>query len=107
VFLVEDTQEISMKSIRKPKLLAAALICAALATAQAQAPDPLSRWNDGKTKHSIIAFVEKVTKKGSPDFVPIAERIAAFDNHGTLWAEQPMYSQLLFALDRVETLFIY
>ena len=47
-------------------------------------------------KQSIVAFVEKVTKEGSPDFVPVPERIAAFDNDGTLWAEQPMYFQLLF-----------
>ncbi len=70
----------------------------------AQATDPLPSWNDGKAKQSILAFVEKVTTPGSPDFVPPAERIATFDNDGTLWAEQPMYFQLLFALDRVKEL---
>jgi phosphoglycolate phosphatase-like HAD superfamily hydrolase len=72
--------------------------------AMAQAKDPLPSWNDGKAKQSIINFVAKVTKQGSPDFVPPAERIATFDNDGTLWAEQPMYFQLLFALDRVKEL---
>ena len=72
--------------------------------AMAQISDPLSSWNDGKAKQSIINFVAKVTKNGSPDFVLPAERIATFDNDGTLWAEQPMYFQLLFALDRVKAL---
>jgi heat shock protein HslJ/phosphoglycolate phosphatase-like HAD superfamily hydrolase len=63
--------------------------------------DPLPSWNDTDTKTSIIAFVEKVTAEGTPDYVPPAERIAVFDNDGTLWAEQPAYFQLLFALDRV------
>jgi hypothetical protein len=71
---------------------------------QNQASEPLPSWNDGKAKQSIVAFVEKVTKPGSPDFAPPAERIATFDNDGTLWAEQPMYFQLLFALDRVKAL---
>jgi len=66
--------------------------------------DPLPSWNDGKTKQSIVDFVAKVTKEGSADFVPIPERIATFDNDGTLWAEQPLYFQFLFALDRVKAL---
>jgi phosphoserine phosphatase len=70
----------------------------------AQATDPLPSWNDGNAKRSIAAFVEKVTTPGSPDFVPPAERIATFDNDGTLWAEKPVYFQLLFALDRVKEL---
>jgi len=78
------------------------LVFGSLATAQTV--DSLPSWNDGKTKQSIIEFVAKVTEKGSPDFVPPAERIAVFDNDGTLWAEQPMYFQLLFALDRVKVL---
>lgn len=72
--------------------------------AMAQAADPLPSWNDGSAKQSIVAFVEKVTKEGSPDFVPAGRRLATFDNDGTLWAEQPMYVQLLFALDRVKAL---
>jgi hypothetical protein len=70
----------------------------------AQAGDVLPSWNDGATKQSIVEFVEKVTRATSPDFVPPAERIAVFDNDGTLWAERPMYFQLLFALDRVKVL---
>jgi hypothetical protein len=66
--------------------------------------DPLPSWNDTATKQAIFNFVERVTRQGSPDFVPEAERIATFDNDGTLWAEQPMYFQLLFALDRVKLL---
>ena len=66
--------------------------------------DPLPSWNGTAPKKAIVAFVEKVTKEGSPDFVPVAERIATFDNDGTLWAEQPMYFQLAFALDRVKAL---
>ena len=72
--------------------------------AMAQTTDPLSSWNDGKAKQSIIDFVAKVTNPKTPDFVPPAERIATVDNDGTLWAEQPMYFQLLFALDRVKEL---
>jgi phosphoserine phosphatase len=66
--------------------------------------DPLPSWNDGAAKKSIVAFVEKVTRPGSPDFVPPAERIATFDNDGTLWCEQPVPVQLFFALDRVKAL---
>ena len=70
----------------------------------ARAADPLPSWNDGPAKQSIITFVEKVTKPGSPDFVPVPERIATFDNDGTLWCEKPMPVQLYFALDRVKAL---
>ena len=75
-----------------------------LGTAVAHAADPLPSWNEGKTKQSIVDFVAKVTKQGSPEFVPAAERIATFDNDGTLWAEQPLYFQLNFGLDRVKEL---
>lgn len=66
--------------------------------------DPLPSWNAGPTKASIVAFVDNVTKPGSPAFVPPAERIATFDNDGTLWCEQPVPVQLYFALDRVKAL---
>ena len=59
-------------------------------TLPGHAADPLPSWNDGKAKQSVLAFVAKVTTQGSPDLVPIAARIAVFDNDGTLWAEQPM-----------------
>jgi phosphoglycolate phosphatase-like HAD superfamily hydrolase len=68
------------------------------------AGDPLASWNDTAPKKAIVDFVDRVAKEGSPDFVPPEERIATFDNDGTLWCEQPMYFQLLFALDRVKAL---
>ena len=74
------------------------------ALAQTAMTDPLPSWNDTATKKAIVTFVERVTKQGSPDLVPPAERIATFDNDGTLWAEQPIYFQLAFALDRVKAL---
>jgi phosphoserine phosphatase len=76
----------------------------AFATVGVRAADALPSWNEGKAKQSIVDFVAKVTKQGSPDFVPPAERIATFDNDGTLWAEQPLYFQFLFAIDRVKVL---
>jgi len=79
-----------------------AITLAGVTTTYAQ--EPLPSWNDGPAKQAIVSFVEKVTKDGSPDFVPPPERIATFDNDGTLWCEQPMYFQLFFALDRVKTL---
>ncbi len=71
---------------------------------KARATDPLPSWNEGRARQSIIAFVDKVTTEGSPDFVPAAERIATFDNDGCLWAEQPMYFQAFFIFDRIRTL---
>jgi len=68
------------------------------------AADPLPSWNEGKAKQAIVEFVGKVTRAGTPDFVPAAERIATFDNDGTLWAEQPLYFQGLFMVDRVKDL---
>ncbi|CAN7515813.1 haloacid dehalogenase-like hydrolase [Bosea sp. LjRoot90] len=67
-------------------------------------PDPLPSWNDGKSKQAIVDFVAKVTREGGPDFVKPAERIATFDNDGTLWAEQPVYFQVQFAFDEVKRL---
>ena len=88
-----------MKSALMKVLLALLLL-----TNAAFAADPLPSWNDGPTKQGIISFVDKVTKEGSPTFVPPAERIATFDNDGTLWCEQPLPVQLYFALDRVKVL---
>src|SRR5882757_3627548 len=85
-------------------LVALPVLLALPAMAQTGAADPLPSWNDTATKKAIVTFVERVTKAGSPDLVPIAERIATFDNDGTLWAEQPIYFQLAFALDRVKVL---
>jgi hypothetical protein len=92
-----------MKTIRSTfALLAIALVASLTTTTQGQ--DPLPSWNDGKAKQSITEFVGKVTKEGSSDFVSPAERIATFDNDGTLWCEQPIYFQVMFALDRVKVL---
>ena len=66
--------------------------------------DPLPSWNKGPAKEAVMAFVRAVTTAGSPDFVPIPERIATFDNDGTLWAEQPMYVQLAFVVDRIKAM---
>jgi hypothetical protein len=82
--------------------LAAALV--SIGPAVARAADPLSSWRDGAAKTRIVEFVRAVTTTGSKDFVPEPERIAVFDNDGTLWAEQPMYFQLAFAIDRVKAL---
>ncbi|HEY1882059.1 MAG TPA: HAD family hydrolase [Candidatus Cybelea sp.] len=67
-------------------------------------PDALPSWNEGVTKNSIVDFVRRTTTEGSPQFVPVLERIALFDNDGTLWVEQPMYTQLAFVLDDVKRL---
>lgn len=69
-----------------------------------RAADPLPSWNDTATKSAIVEFVEQVTTEDSPNFVPPPERIATFDNDGCLWSEQPIYFQLVFALDRVKAL---
>jgi phosphoglycolate phosphatase-like HAD superfamily hydrolase len=66
--------------------------------------DPLPSWNEGPAKSAIMDFVQRVTSEESPDYVPLAERIAVFDNDGSLWSEQPAYFQLLFAIDRVKAL---
>jgi phosphoglycolate phosphatase-like HAD superfamily hydrolase len=84
-------------------VLVAFLFLPACGQVQAQG-NPLPSWNDGRAKQSIVDFVKRVSAKGGKDFVPPAERIAVFDNDGTLWAEQPMYFQLVFALDRVKAL---
>jgi len=96
-------------------LMAIALVCALAITtsfahaalaaeALAAVADVLPSWNDGAAKQSVVEFVAKVTKEGGPDFVTPAERIAVFDNDGTLWCEQPVPVQLYFALDRVKAL---
>jgi len=88
--------------IQLSSFLAVALVI--LAARPAPAQDPLPSWNDGASKKAIVDFVGRTTKQGGADFVPQAERIAVFDNDGTLWAEHPMYFQLAFALDRIKAL---
>jgi phosphoglycolate phosphatase-like HAD superfamily hydrolase len=85
-----------------PGMLAA--VAAAVSVAPVCAADPLPSWTDGPAKKAIVEFVARVTKEGGPEFVPVADRIAVFDNDGTLWSEQPFYFQLAFALDRVKAL---
>jgi hypothetical protein len=84
--------------------LAGVLIAVAVLPALAQAADALPSWTDGDSKARIVAFVQGVTDPTGKTFVPPAERIAVFDNDGTLWTEQPMYFQLAFILDRVKAL---
>ena len=85
--------------------LAVALLALLLAaTVRAQAADPLPSWNDGAAKARIVAFVQAVTQPGGKDFVAPADRVAVFDNDGTLWSEQPVYFQLAFAIDRARAM---
>lgn len=87
--------------------MARVMLVAAVAgclTAGSWAADPLPSWNEGASKRAIIEFVERVAKPGGADFVPPAERIATFDNDGTLWCEQPLYVQAVFMLDRLHEL---
>ena len=88
-----------------PVVAAALVVSLTPPPAAAQADSaPLASWSDGGPRQAILAFVERVTRKGSPDYVAPAARIAVFDNDGTLWSEQPMYVQLAFAIDRVKAL---
>ena len=86
----------------KPIPLTLSSLAILLATVTTYAQDPLPSWNDTAPKKAIVAFVEKVTKEGSPDFVPPNERIATFDNDGTLWCEKPLPVEMYFGLDRRE-----
>lgn len=83
---------------------ARALVIVALLVAATAVADPLASWTEGPGKRSIIDFVGRVTREGSADYLAPRERIAVFDNDGTLWIEQPMYVQFAFALDRIKTL---
>ncbi|REJ75782.1 MAG: haloacid dehalogenase-like hydrolase, partial [Planctomycetota bacterium] len=97
-------------SLRSRTLGLAVVLAAILGTVDAEAqdrckePPSLPSWNDTGPRQAIVDFVMRVTTEGSADFVPVAERIAVFDNDGCLWCEQPLYFQLFFALDRVKAL---
>jgi hypothetical protein len=80
------------------------LLAIACNSSPVRAGDPLPSWNDGTAKTSITTFVSRVTTEGSEDFVPLPDRIATFDNDGTLWSEQPMYFQAFFVFDRIKVL---
>lgn len=104
--ITTDTLGLSRQvTLSRRRLLAASMLAPLVSHPSfAQPSNPLPSWNDGVAKHAIIDFVESVTRAHSSDFVPIPQRIATFDNDGTLWVEQPIYVQLAFALDRVKAL---
>lgn len=93
-----------MKKLIKTQYYLALLLMSVASLSLAADQDPLPSWNDGPAKQSIISFVEQVSDPNSKSFVKPEERIATFDNDGTLWAEQPLYVQLAFAMDRVKEL---
>jgi phosphoglycolate phosphatase-like HAD superfamily hydrolase len=93
-----------IRALSRSLIAIMAVLIVSATSAFAQDSDPLPSWNDGPTKQAIVDFVTKVTEPESGDYVPIKDRIATFDNDGTLWLEQPMYTQLAFALDRVKEL---
>jgi len=83
------------------KLLAGLMFFVAV---NAFAQSALPSWNEGPSKQAVLSFIQKTTTEGSPDFVPVAERIAVFDHDGTLWSEQPIYVQMAFTIDRIKAL---
>jgi phosphoglycolate phosphatase-like HAD superfamily hydrolase len=88
----------------RPRIVLTTLALVILTTAHTAGAAALPSWRAGAARDAVVAFVQRVTTPGSPDFVPAPERIAVFDNDGTLWAEQPLYVQLAFAMDRVRAL---
>jgi hypothetical protein len=88
-----------MKAVRLVLVTLFVLLLSSCAGPTQTAQNPLPSWNDGDARSAIVSFVERVTKEGSPDFVPAPERIAVFDNDGTLWPENPIPFQLSFAVD--------
>ena len=90
--------------MKRCRYIAVLLILAIAGQAAARAQDALPSWNDGAAKKAIVEFVQATTTAGSPKFVPTEERIATFDQDGTLWVEHPVYSQLVYCLDRVPAL---
>jgi phosphoglycolate phosphatase-like HAD superfamily hydrolase len=93
---------VTRRSVAAILIACLALLASPTARAEMAGTDPLPSWNDGPVKKSILDFVAAVTKEGGPDFVPVPERIATFDNDGTLWVEQPIYTQFAFAMDEVK-----
>jgi len=90
------------RKARHPLVLALAVVAGlAFGTQVLAQTDPLPSWNEGAAKQAIVKFVEATTAQGSPKFVPPAERIATFDQDGTLWVEHPMCSQIVYCFDRV------
>src|SRR4029078_12694848 len=95
---------VTRRSVAAILIACLALLASPTARAEMAGTDPLPSGNDGPVKKSILDFVAAVTKEGGPDFVPVPERIATFDNDGTLWVEQPTYVQVAFARARIRTL---
>jgi phosphoserine phosphatase len=93
-----------LKPNYKVALVSLAAVALGFATTIASAQDPLPSWNDGQAKQAILEFVKATTTQGSPQFVPPEARIAAFDQDGTLWVEHPMYTQVMYCLERVPDL---
>lgn len=94
----------SLERIFRPALQTCALLLVLIALPLSAVADPLPSWNDGPAKQAIVKFVQTVTDKSSADYVPPDDRIATFDNDGTLWPSHPMYTQLAFAIDRIKAL---
>src|SRR5437588_3427169 len=86
------------------KSLVVAVTLTVISLSLARADDPLASWNEGPAKQAIVEFVKATTTQGSPQFVPPEERVATFDQDGTLWVEHPMYTQVMYCLDRVPAL---
>jgi phosphoglycolate phosphatase-like HAD superfamily hydrolase len=102
---MEAAMKFSVISFRLSRVMALAMCALLLVVAQTHAQtDPLPSWNDGQAKQAIIQFVKDATDKSSPKYVAPEDRIATFDNDGTLWVEHPLYTQAIFALDRVKAL---
>jgi hypothetical protein len=100
----EDPKTIEERGSRMSKLLVILAVFATLGAPRTRASaqgDPLPSWNDGAAKKAIVEFVQATTTQGNPSFVPPAERIATFDQDGTLWVEHPMYTQVVYCLERV------
>ena len=95
---------LTIRTINTLVSAAALLALGASCTTSQAARDPLPSWNEGPAKQAIVDFVHATTAKGSPTFVPPAERIATFDQDGTLWVEHPMYSQVMYCLERLPVL---
>jgi hypothetical protein len=94
---------VTLLQTRPMRSLAVLTVFLLVVPAQA-ADDPLASWNDGPAKQAVVAFVAATTDEASPSFVPPTDRIATFDQDGTLWVSHPLYTQAMFALDRVHEL---
>jgi phosphoglycolate phosphatase-like HAD superfamily hydrolase len=100
VHIERNLKMIRARSLRRALTASLSVLLLAVAVLRAQT-DPLPSWNDGAAKQAIVDFVQATTDSGSPKFVPQEERVAAFDQDGTLWVEHPMYSQVVYCLERV------